>query len=226
MIPEVARPLAEVISSPARALHLTSGSLALVADPGGAIRAGSWDGLYDRDIRFLSRFELRVDGARPLLLSRASSDPGTAELIHAVAADRAGSPTALLVRRPSLEGGLRDELAVHTLTREPLELAVELDWAADFAGAPRIRREPDHPGPRPLRDGDDLLVVRELTACASGPPVASRTGRPRGLRAAPWHGPLERFDRVRHDRRRPPRATARAVASDRREPPRSRTSAA
>ena len=50
---------------------LKDNQMFLVTDPGGDIRSGNADGqgLYWRDTRFLSIFELLINGAQPQLLS-------------------------------------------------------------------------------------------------------------------------------------------------------------
>src|SRR5690625_7260564 len=49
-----------------------------VLDVSGDLRGGSVDGFYHCDPRYLSRFELLLEGARPLLLSSSIRDDNTA----------------------------------------------------------------------------------------------------------------------------------------------------
>jgi glycogen debranching enzyme len=111
---------------------------------------GSPEGLYHRDTRHLSRLELRMAGAKPLLLSSAVSDDGAVLTCDLTNPDIAGD-----ARRPDIE---RDQLhlrrskflrnatcferiTVRSYANRPLVLDFELRFAADFADLFEVRGE-------------------------------------------------------------------------------------
>ncbi|MBW8779702.1 MAG: amylo-alpha-1,6-glucosidase, partial [Burkholderiales bacterium] len=115
---------------------------------------GSGLGLYAEDTRYLSRVELRLDGARPLHLNTTVRDDGSVLAVELMnpdiqRGDRIAVPkgSVHLLRRKLLRDGICHEqvrLANHGL--EPVELTLELSFDADFAdlfevrGTPRERR--------------------------------------------------------------------------------------
>jgi glycogen debranching enzyme len=115
---------------------------------------GSGQGLYAEDTRYLSRLELRLDGARPLHLNTTVRDDGSVLAVELMnpdvqRGDRIAVPkgSVHVLRRKLLRDGICHEqvrLANHGL--EPVELTLELSFEADFAdlfevrGTPRQRR--------------------------------------------------------------------------------------
>src|SRR6185436_5684271 len=115
---------------------------------------GSGQGLYAEDTRYLSRLELRLDGARPLHLNTTVRDDGSVLAVELMnpdiqRGDRIAVPkgSVHVLRRKLLRDGICHEqvrLANHGL--EPVELTLELSFDADFAdlfevrGTPRQRR--------------------------------------------------------------------------------------
>jgi glycogen debranching enzyme len=117
------------------------------------------EGLFHRDTRHLSRLELRLGGAKPLLLSSAVSDDGAVLTCDLTNTDIPGDG-----RRPDLErdqlhlrrskflrnGICFERLTVRSFAAQPLALDLELRFAADFAdlfevrGARRPRRGTQH----------------------------------------------------------------------------------
>src|SRR3712207_703861 len=109
---------------------------------------GSPEGLYYRDTRHLSRLELRMGGAKPLLLSSAVSDDGAVLTCDLTNPDMAGDG-----RRPELErdqlhvrrskflrnGICFERLTVRSFAAQPLALDLELRFAADFADLFEVR---------------------------------------------------------------------------------------
>ena len=129
---------------------LVEGSAFSISGRGGEIVAGTPHGLYFRDTRFLSRFQLRVNGQPPEALSYAVSDPFSAVFVLRTR-PRPGRPgNPLLIYRHRYVGrGMREDISIRNYGEEPAFCSVELHIEADFA---------------------DLFEVKEGRA-ASGPPV-------------------------------------------------------
>ncbi len=104
-------------------------------------------GLFQRDTRYLDRFELRLNRKFPVLLSSASSDDGSELVSHLSNADerRDGEVTVVrdtvAVRRSKtlFEGTLFEHLQLHNYGADPLQLEIELFFSADFADMFELR---------------------------------------------------------------------------------------
>ncbi len=116
---------------------LVEGSSFCISAGSGDIMAGSPHGLFFRDSRLLSRFELRLNGDRPEFLSHAIPEPfsGAIVLRDGPRPGRADS-TLMLFRRRWIGRGMREDLELRNFGSEPayclLELAVESDFADLF----------------------------------------------------------------------------------------------
>jgi glycogen debranching enzyme len=114
---------------------LVEGVTFCISGSSGDIRPGAEHGLFFRDTRFISRFELSVDG-QPLgalavhcpspyaatFTTRRPPRPGTAD------------STLLVVRRRYVGNGMREDITVSNLGREPTGVDMVLSADGDFAG--------------------------------------------------------------------------------------------
>jgi glycogen debranching enzyme len=113
-------------------LTLVEGATFAVSDRLGDIDARRAHGLFYRDTRVLSRWELRVDGHRPEVLAVHQAEPFRAEILARVVG--AGGASQLLVRRLRyVSDGMREDLQVRNLSRATVRATVDLSIAADFA---------------------------------------------------------------------------------------------
>jgi len=131
---------------------------------------GSDQGLYAEDTRYLSRLELRMDGARPLHLNTTVRDDGSVLAVELMnpdlqRGDRIAVPKGcihLLRRKLLLDGACHEQVRVANHGLEPVEFTLLLDFDADFAdlfevrGTPRQRRGVR----RPPEVVDGTLVFR------------------------------------------------------------------
>ncbi len=126
-----------VVAGEGGVLSLVEGSSFCISAGSGDIVAGSPHGLFFRDSRVLSRFELRVNGARPELLAKATPEPFAAATVGR-AAPKAGlaDSTMMVFRRRWIGRGMREDIELRNVGKEPayclLELAVEADFADLF----------------------------------------------------------------------------------------------
>lgn len=105
-----------------------------VSSPNGDVVPGGDHGLYVRDTRFLSRLELEVDGARPVHL--AGSVDGSRAVFHSYlpsSRDTEVDPLVSITRQRFVDGGMREEIAVHNAGTDGVDLSVALRVAVDFA---------------------------------------------------------------------------------------------
>jgi glycogen debranching enzyme len=141
---------------------IVEGSAFLISGPGGEVAPALAEGFFFRDTRFLSRWQLRVNGQAPETLTASTPEPFIASLVSR-AVPRPGQPdsTLLVLRRRYVGRGLREDLVVRNLSDEPAYCAVELAYGADFAPAAEARKgavdsEADY-GPT---NEDGVLVFR------------------------------------------------------------------
>ena len=190
---------------------LMHGDSFAVFEPHGDVIAapGSEHGLYHRGTRFLSRFELRVGGRQPLLLSSSVSDDNVtfgADLTNpdTVRGDR------VLVNRGVLHlfrsrvlwnGGWAECIRLTNYGLEPFEAPLWLGCDADYADvfevrglrrAARGQRLPD------LQDGGTVMRYRGLDGVerrtrirCSRPPDRTANGSVLFLATLPPHGSVE-----------------------------------
>jgi glycogen debranching enzyme len=108
---------------------------------------GNPDGLFDRDTRILSHFELLIDGAQPLLLGSTVKDDNLHYQVDLTNPDiyLEGSivllkDTVHIARAIYLYGGaLRQRIALANYGPEPVDLTLSLAFASDFADIFEVR---------------------------------------------------------------------------------------
>jgi glycogen debranching enzyme len=144
-----------------RARTLKHADTFAVFDPNGDALsgAGSADGIYHRDTRYLSHLQLAIDGARPILLSSTLRDDNATLTCDLTNPDLAGADGQIVMTHDLVH--LRrsrflwnatcfERLAVRNFDVHVREVRIEIAFAADFAdlfevrGAERRRRGERH----------------------------------------------------------------------------------
>jgi glycogen debranching enzyme len=122
-------------SSPLGTVTLIEGVTFCICGRSGDIRPGAEQGLFFRDTRFVSRFELTVDDQHLEPLDVQRNSPYAATFV-ARRPPRAGTAdsTLLVVRRRFVGNGLREDITVRNLGRETAAVRLALAVDADFAG--------------------------------------------------------------------------------------------
>ncbi len=159
-----AQPAEYAISAPAslqerRPRTLKHGDTFGVFDRNGDVVSGEGfaEGLYHRDTRHLSQFELTFAGARPILLSSSTRDDNATLTCDLTNPDLAGDGAAighdlLHIRRSKFlwESRCYERIAVRNFAESRQTVALQLHYAADFAdlfevrGTHRARRGTTH----------------------------------------------------------------------------------
>jgi glycogen debranching enzyme len=126
-----------------------------VSRPSGDL-VGDADGLYVGGRRVLSRWAMRLDGEPLAPVDCHLDDPAAATFVGR--AGGAGGPTAgtgpVVVRRRRLGNGLCDDVEIRNVGDEPTYVEVEIELAADLAGALDVyhgRVPGRHGGPEPVK---------------------------------------------------------------------------
>ena len=115
-------------------MTLVEGSTFCISEPGGDIRPGHAQGLFVRDTRVLSRWELLVDGRAPEPLTVQQAEPYAAAFLGQMppTAGLADS-TLLVVRRRYVGDGMREDVTIQNTALLPATCTVTLAADADFA---------------------------------------------------------------------------------------------
>ncbi len=152
------------------AVTLVEGATFCRSDHHGDVLEGRSHGLFFRDSRVLSRWELRVDGREPEPLSVDMPEAFAAHFVsrRAPLAGLADS-TLLVVRERLVADGMRETITLHNLGTEPTVVSLELHADADFADLFAVKEG------RPSLGGAEMTVVSgELV-------LRDRTDHVRGL---------------------------------------------
>ena len=119
----------------AGSVTLVEGATFCICAPSGDILPGAEQGLFFRDTRFLSRFQLTVDGLDLEALAAQCLAPYAGTFITR-RPPRAGTAdsTLLVVRHRYVGDGMREDIIVRNLGRETAGVLLLLEVDADFAG--------------------------------------------------------------------------------------------
>jgi glycogen debranching enzyme len=124
----------------------------VVSDVTAEIPAGNSDGfgLYRCDTRFLSTFELRLNGEVPVLLNHSVDRAfvATFQLVNP-ALDGIPRQSLSLRRTRFVHRGLHERIGLQNCHREPVQVELELRFDADFLDIFEVRGY--RPAPRPQR---------------------------------------------------------------------------
>ena len=114
---------------------LVEGATFCICARNGDIKPGAEQGLFFRDTRFLSRFQLTVDGLEldPLGAQCPAPYAGTFIVRQPPRSGTADS-TLLVVRHRYVGNGMREDIVVRNLGRETAGVILSLEVDADFAG--------------------------------------------------------------------------------------------
>ncbi len=100
----------------------------------GDVSVGAAQGLFFRDTRILSRFELLVNGAPTESLAATADDPFTSTFVSRSLPPVGRADSTLLVFRSRYVGqGMREDLVIRNFAAEPTYCRVELLAGSDFA---------------------------------------------------------------------------------------------
>ncbi|MGB8650764.1 MAG: glycogen debranching N-terminal domain-containing protein [Mycobacteriales bacterium] len=123
-----------VLGGGGAAQTLVEGSLFCVSEANGDIPDTGAFGLFFRDLRSLSRWELRVDGHSPQPLTAYRDEPSSATYVSRVPPRPGCADSHLLVLRHRWLGdGMREDLVIRNLGQETAGCSVTLLLDADFA---------------------------------------------------------------------------------------------
>jgi glycogen debranching enzyme len=118
----------------------------LVCQPDGRILGGVDDGFFTRDTRFISGWQMRINGRRPILLNSAPIQFFSArfEFTNEAFLDDAGAvdrqSIAIRLDR-TVAGGVHEDLDIVNYARRPVRLTIEIEIDSDFADIFDVRKD-------------------------------------------------------------------------------------
>jgi glycogen debranching enzyme len=161
---------------------LIEGSSFCISEPGGDILPGRPQGLFVRDTRVLSRWELTVDGKEPQPLSVQHAEPYAATFLGRMP-PRAGKAdsTLLVVRRRYIGDGMREDITIRNTAARTVRCVLELAADADFADLFEVKGRAKPRVAASVHVADSALVItsgrrdrhQELVIDGDGEPSVS-----------------------------------------------------
>lgn len=130
-------------------VFLSHGPGFAIFDQGGDVPLGAGEafGIFHHGTRFLDRWELRIDGEFPVLLSSTPADDGAALVTWLTNADERRGGDVLLERdtiaiqrtKALCDGVLHEQLDLKSYASRPLSLTITVLFGADFADEFEVR---------------------------------------------------------------------------------------
>lgn len=158
---------------------LVEGSAFAISGRSGDMVPGSAQGLFYRDSRFLSRWELKVNGAAAEPLSAITTDPFSAIFVsrRCPAAGQADS-TLMVFRYRYIGRGMREDIVIRNFNDEAAYCSVELFVVADFADVFEVKegRQPAERAVGVEVAGTDLVFTHRRGASRRGARVSFGDG--------------------------------------------------
>lgn len=127
------------------AIAVLDGSTFMVSDARGDVPEGAVAGLFHDDTRFLSRFQLRLGGRIPELLTSSTVDHYSAAFflaspeLEAADGSRVPAHSLTVVRSRFVGDGLREAIEVRNHLDRPVAVELRLGCGADFADIFEVR---------------------------------------------------------------------------------------
>jgi glycogen debranching enzyme len=183
--------------NPATSVVLVEGSTFCISARTGDLRPGSADGLFVRDTRVLSRWQLTVDEVSPRSLAVRRIEPFAAAYLARLPPPPGRADSSVLtVRRRFIGDGMREDITVRNLAAEPVRCVVRLSVDADFADLFEVKEG----RVAPPADVDHRIVASALS-------ITRRRGlRTLGVLVRAEGEPAVRADGVRWEVELAPRA--------------------
>ncbi len=169
-------PVAQLDSN-AGVVTLVDESTFAISGGAGDISDGAAQGLFFRDTRILSRFEVLVDGVRTEPLAAVTDNPFSSTFVSRCQPPPGRADSTLMVFRSRYVGqGMREDLAIRNFADEPATCTVQLLVGCDFADLFAVKE--GRLGPDPAVDPvTALLGPGDGTGAPGGPTTVTYTHR-------------------------------------------------
>ncbi|MDI6817520.1 MAG: glycogen debranching N-terminal domain-containing protein [Actinomycetota bacterium] len=113
---------------------ISEGMSFLISDELGNIVPDSEDGLYGEDYRYLSRYDLSINGRKPLIMTGRQVDYYSAvHYLQLPQIDDIDANTVSIARKRFVGNGLHEDIEIVNSSRESVRFDLRLEFEADFA---------------------------------------------------------------------------------------------
>ncbi|MBW3575430.1 MAG: amylo-alpha-1,6-glucosidase, partial [Actinobacteria bacterium] len=148
------------VGSSAGSVTLVQGSTFCISDGAGDVQPGTTQGLFFRDTRYLSSFQLRINGRVLQSLSAYVGDPFSAGFVTRAGPRPGRADSTLVAFRTRYVGrGMREDLVVRNFGEEPVSCLVEVAVDVDFADLFEVKEgRVELVGERSLETGENRLA--------------------------------------------------------------------
>ena len=145
------------------AVTLVEGASFCISSAGGDLGGAGPHGVFFRDTRILSRWDLTIDGEQPDPLAAMTPDPYHGSFLGRLPRRFGRTDTNLLIHRDRRIGnGLREDLVIRNPGGEPTTCTVTVTVEADFADLFEVKEGRVQPrGERRVRVQDDRLYLEQ-----------------------------------------------------------------
>jgi glycogen debranching enzyme len=151
-----------------------------ISEASGDIVPGGGEGLFFRDTRFLSLMQLRLDGELPEAVAVQPTEPFACTFLgrRPPGLCRADS-TLLLIRRRYVGNGMREDITLRNLGREPAAAHLTIAFSGDFADLFEVKESRSlHTGDVETWEEDGMLRLRCRRGANVGSVLITGTGGP------------------------------------------------
>lgn len=150
------------LGQPGGTVTLVEGSAFCISGRSGDIVPGTPQGVFFRDTRFLSRYEMRVNGQQPEPLASSPTDPFSAVFAGRTRPRPGRDDSPLMVFRHRYLGrGMREDITVRNFGEEASYCSIEIVVDADFADVFEVKESRvELSGERSVVAGIDSLLFR------------------------------------------------------------------
>jgi glycogen debranching enzyme len=142
-------------------LVILNGSTFLLSDTRGDVAPGDQpNGFFYADMRHLSTWLLRVNGAPLTVLTSRPLDYHAARIVGTLADARVGVNPVVSVRRDRyVDGGVHEDVIVENHSDREQRLSIEMEFAADFADLFEVKDRRKKRGRSGVNVGDDEVEL-------------------------------------------------------------------
>ncbi|MGH9272991.1 MAG: glycogen debranching N-terminal domain-containing protein, partial [Ilumatobacteraceae bacterium] len=140
------------------ALTVLDGSAFAISDRRGDIRGGV-HGFVHADRRHLSRFVVSIDGRPMAPIASATPAPNEAIVVHRLRDVSANEASAIVVRRRTIGGGLREHLELWATGAHLVSVRITVDVSADFAHIFDVKAGRSGPAAQSRADSEGVCLI-------------------------------------------------------------------
>ena len=166
---------ATTMGAPSGLVTLLEGTTFCICETSGDLRPGGAQGLFVRDTRLISRFELSINGHVPEPLAPQSHEPFACTFLSRMPPmPGLADSTMLVARRRLLNDGMHEEITLRNMSTEPLPVSLRIGLGGDFADVFEVKEGRVHSDSAGVEgmtvdvDDDSIKLSRQVGSALRG----------------------------------------------------------